>query len=316
LAYVVFISTSILTAVYIILYIRNRNHIIEITNLQENLKNALDKATEANIYKNTAINSLESILNSIDAFIYVTVPDTGELLFVNNFMKKMFGMNNEFVGKYCYKIFRNIDKFCDFCPCYQLNKEPEAKIVWDENDLASERHIRHSDCLIDWPNGKKAHLQHAVDISELVTAREAAEQSNRSKSIFIAQMSHEIRTPINAILGISEIQLRNGQLSADTEEGFRQISDSGNLLLNIINDILDFSKIDAGKMEIVPHKYDTPSLINDTVQSCRLRYESKPIEFILEVDENTPLKLIGDELRIRQILNKLLSNAFKYTDTG
>jgi CheY-like chemotaxis protein/anti-sigma regulatory factor (Ser/Thr protein kinase) len=122
---------------------------------------------------------------------------------------------------------------------------------------------------------------------------------------------------MNAILGISEIQLRSENLSEAAEEGFRQIYDSGNLLLNIINDILDFSKIDAGKLEIILSKYDIPSLINDTVQLCTLRYdESKPIEFIVQVDENTPLELIGDELRIKQILNNLLSNAFKYTNAG
>ena len=143
-----------------------------------------------------------------------------------------------------------------------------------------------------------------------------AQAANQAKSSFLAQMSHEIRTPMNAILGISEIQLRNKTLMPEAEEGFRRIYESGNLLLNIINDILDFSKIDAGKMEITPYKYDIPSLINDTVLVNRLRFESRPIDFLLEVDENTPLELIGDELRIRQILNNLLSNAFKYTSKG
>jgi len=151
---------------------------------------------------------------------------------------------------------------------------------------------------------------------QLIAAKEAAEQSNSLKGIFLANMSHEIRTPMNAILGISEIQLQNTTLSTDTEEAFNQIYDSGNLLLNIINDILDFSKIEAGKLEIVSVKYDVPSLLNDTAQLNRLRYESKPVEFTLDVDENTPLELYGDELRIKQILNNLLSNAFKYTGEG
>jgi signal transduction histidine kinase/ABC-type amino acid transport substrate-binding protein/DNA-binding NarL/FixJ family response regulator len=147
-------------------------------------------------------------------------------------------------------------------------------------------------------------------------AVKAEQKASKSKSDFLAQMSHEIRTPMSAILGISEIQLRDERLSAGAEEGFRKIYDSGNLLLNIINDILDFSKIDAGKMEIVPHKYDIPSLVNDTVQLFRLRFESKLIAFNLRIGEDTPLELIGDQLRLRQILNNLLSNAFKYTETG
>ena len=151
---------------------------------------------------------------------------------------------------------------------------------------------------------------------DLLAAKEAAEESNRSKGVFLAQMSHEVRTPMNAILGISEIQMRDTTLTPEAEDGYRKIYESGNLLLNIINDILDFSKIDAGKLEIVPDRYDIPSLLNDTVLINRMRYESKPLEFDLRVDEKTPLELIGDEMRIRQILNNLLSNAFKYTDEG
>ncbi|MCL2765697.1 MAG: response regulator [Treponema sp.] len=92
--------------------------------------------------------------------------------------------------------------------------------------------------------------------------------------------------------------------------------ESGSLLTNIINDILDFSKIEAGKLEIIPKKYDVPIFINDTVQLNRIRYENKPIDFILQLDKNIPAEAIGDELRIRQILNNLISNAFKYTERG
>ncbi|MDR1869814.1 MAG: response regulator [Treponema sp.] len=161
-----------------------------------------------------------------------------------------------------------------------------------------------------------ARLFESVEITRIVELQLAAEAASRSKGIFLAQMSHEIRTPMNAILGVSEIQLRNKSHTPDAEEAFKQIYDSGNLLLNIINGILDFSKIEAGKLEIVPVKYDVPSLLSDAVQLNRLRYESKQIEFKLSVDENTPLELYGDELRINQILNNLLSNAFKYTDKG
>jgi len=151
---------------------------------------------------------------------------------------------------------------------------------------------------------------------ELIFAKEHAEQSNKSKSIFLSHMSHEIRTPMNAILGIAEIQLHGEDLSQETKEAFSQIYESGDLLLNIINDILDLSKIEAGKLELIPVKYDIPSLINDTVQLNILRYDSKPIPFTLNVDENTPLELFGDELRIKQVLNNILSNAFKYTESG
>ncbi|MCL2441364.1 MAG: ATP-binding protein, partial [Treponema sp.] len=143
-----------------------------------------------------------------------------------------------------------------------------------------------------------------------------AENANKTKSVFLSHVSHEIRTPMNAILGTAEIQLQKEDTSPEIEEAFGIIYNSGNLLLNIINDILDLSKIEAGKLEIIRGQYDIPSIVYDTVQLVLLRYDSKPIEFILKIDENTPLDLIGDELRIKQVINNILSNAFKYTDKG
>jgi signal transduction histidine kinase/CheY-like chemotaxis protein len=140
-------------------------------------------------------------------------------------------------------------------------------------------------------------------------------EASQFKSRFLARMSHEIRTPMNAILGAAEMQLYE-EHSPAADEAFNIIYDSGSLLLNIINDILDLSKIEADKLEIVSYKYDIPSLINETVQLNRLRFESKPIEFKLVIDPKTPLNLFGDELRIKQILNNLISNAYKYTEKG
>ena len=154
------------------------------------------------------------------------------------------------------------------------------------------------------------------DAREEHTQRLLAYQESKAKSNFLATMSHEIRTPMNAILGIAEMQMQDETLKPNTKEAFGKISTSGDLLLGIINDILDLSKIEAGKLELVIEKYDTASLINDTVQLNIMRTGSKPIMFELYVDENMPLFLLGDELRIKQILNNLLSNAFKYTDEG
>ena len=145
---------------------------------------------------------------------------------------------------------------------------------------------------------------------------EIAEESSKAKSDFLAKMSHEIRTPMNAILGITEIQLQDSALPLATKEALERIYNSGDLLLGIINDILDLSKIEAGKLELSLVQYDIASLIHDTVKLNVMRYESKPINFKLDVGENVPAKLTGDELRIKQILNNLLSNAFKYTQEG
>jgi len=143
-----------------------------------------------------------------------------------------------------------------------------------------------------------------------------AEAANRAKSDFLATMSHEIRTPMNAIIGIAQIQLQKGDLPEKYASELNKIYNSGCNLLGLINDILDMSKIETGKMELNPVNYDLPSLIYDASQVNIIRIGSKPINFIVDADKNLPLKMIGDELRLKQILNNLLSNAIKYTDSG
>ncbi|MDR0306312.1 MAG: response regulator [Chitinispirillales bacterium] len=145
---------------------------------------------------------------------------------------------------------------------------------------------------------------------------EELEIASKSKSEFLATMSHEIRTPMNAIIGIAQVQLQKENLHCEYTEALEKIYSSGNNLLGIINDILDMSKIESGKLMLAPAEYDLPSLINDAVQLNIVRIGSKPIEFTLDLDENLPQKLLGDELRLKQILNNLLSNAIKYTKQG
>jgi len=140
-------------------------------------------------------------------------------------------------------------------------------------------------------------------------------QASRAKSEFLATMSHEIRTPLNAVIGLAEIELR-GKLPDLSRNNITQIYQSGASLLGIINDILDISKIEAGGFELIPVEYDTASFLIDTVNLNRVRIASKPIVFVLEIDGNFPRKLRGDELRIKQVLNNILSNAIKYTKEG
>ncbi|MCL1928096.1 MAG: transporter substrate-binding domain-containing protein [Treponema sp.] len=275
------------------------------------VRNEMDKL------RNATTNSLESILNSIDAFIYANVPETGEILFVNDCMKKAFEKTDEdLIGSYCFKVFRNKDEMCDFCPCYRLNEEKDSIIVWDEYDEEFEWHIRHSDCYINWPNGEKVHLQHAINITELVTAKEMAEAASFAKSTFLAKMSHEMRTPLNAVIGLSELALGVGGVDKKTYANLEKIYNAGSTLLSTVNDLLDISKIEAGKLELVEADYDLPSLINDTVTQSIMYIGEKPIEFRLEINENLPSFLYGDELRVKQVLNNLLSNACKYTREG
>jgi signal transduction histidine kinase/DNA-binding NarL/FixJ family response regulator len=152
---------------------------------------------------------------------------------------------------------------------------------------------------------------------KLREAHEDAKRANNAKSEFLAKMSHEMRTPLNAVIGLSEMNLDYDDVNCETCRGnLEKIYNAGKLLLNTVNDILDISKIEAGKMELVTVEYSTPSVINDTVTQNSMLIGEKKIELILDIDETMFAHLHGDELRVRQILNNLLSNAIKYTREG
>jgi len=153
-------------------------------------------------------------------------------------------------------------------------------------------------------------------IKSLNKTMDSLEIASKAKSTFLTNMSHEIRTPMNAIIGITDIMMQTNDLPDDITEGLSKIYGSCDLLLGIINDILDFSKIEAGVLDVMPAQYSVASLINDTVHLNTMKISEKPIEFVLKVEETIPAKLIGDELRIKQVLNNLLSNSYKYTETG
>jgi len=282
-------------------------------NITERLETAVKDANEANKQKNIALKSLESILNGIDALIYITVPDTGKLLFINNYMKKILGREGEdLVGEYCYKVLRNSDKKCSYCPCFQLEKKPDQIVIWDDYVDLLKGHIRHSDCYIDWPNGEKVHLQHAVDITELISAKEQAEQGSRSKSAFLANMSHEIRTPMNAIIGMTVI----GKTADDIPRKdycFEKIENASQHLLGVINDILDMSKIEANKFELSHEEFDFEKMLQRVVNIVAFRADEKKQKLSVHIDKSIPRTLIGDDQRLAQVITNLLGNAVKFT---
>ena len=152
-------------------------------------------------------------------------------------------------------------------------------------------------------------------LEDMTNAKNEASHAAKAKGSFLANMSHEIRTPLNAIIGLTEAELRRN-LPEESHENLRKIHTSGNLLMGIINDILDMSKIESGKFELLSSTYDIANIIYDTATLNMVHIGSKPVKFILGVDENIPRLLIGDDIRIKQVLGNLLSNAFKYTKEG
>ena len=170
-----------------------------------------------------------------------------------------------------------------------------------------------------------------AESKELKEAKIIAERSNAAKSEFLANMSHEIRTPLNAILGMNEMILMDSlggrdelpesgeevrKIFADICNYSGNINNAGNNLLAIINDILDLSKIEAGKMEIINANYKLSSVLNDVTNMIAFKAKAKDLVFDVDVDPSIPDALMGDEVRIRQVMINLLNNAVKYTPEG
>ena len=153
------------------------------------------------------------------------------------------------------------------------------------------------------------------NILKMEKEKQQALISNETKGKFLANMSHEIRTPINAVLGMDAMILRECK-DENIREYALNIQNASQTLLALINDILDFSKIESGKIEIVPVEYDFSSMIHDVVNMIMMRAVDKGLKMNLSVDSTLPYKVYGDEIRIRQVLTNLLTNAVKYTKEG
>jgi len=300
---------------------RNENIVCGYSRDLRELKNMLAKMREAD--------ECTQVLFDATPLSCFMVDNANRILECNQEIVRLFGLSSK--KEY-------IERFFDFFPEYQPSGEPSReKIIryiyeafeegycnfeWIHQKLDGEQIPTEVSLVRVKYKGVYAVAGYIRDLRELKTMiaemhrAEIAEESNKAKSDFLAKMSHEIRTPMNAILGIAEIQLQDSSLSLAQKEALERIYNSGDLLLGIINDILDLSKIEAGKLEINKNQYDIASLIHDIVKLNVIRYESKPIDFKLNVSENIPMLLVGDELRIKQILNNLLSNAFKYTNEG
>ncbi|MDR0322294.1 MAG: transporter substrate-binding domain-containing protein [Treponema sp.] len=153
---------------------------------------------------------------------------------------------------------------------------------------------------------------------EKLVAKQTEEVRNASeaKSRFVANMNHEMRTPMNVIVGLTDLMMEEDDVSEKIKVMTKKINTAGSTLIGLINDVLDISKIEAGKMELMPAQYDVAGLLNEITTLNMIHIGEKPIAFKLNIESELPTILFGDDLRIKQILNNLLSNAFKYTKSG
>jgi PAS domain S-box-containing protein len=154
------------------------------------------------------------------------------------------------------------------------------------------------------------------DMTRRKIMEEEIQAASQAKTSFLANMSHEIRTPLNVIIGLTDLVLEDNSLDKHVADNLVKISNAGSTLLSIVNDILDFSKIESGKLELAPVEYYMSSLLNDVVTIVVTRLAEKPMIFSLNINDDLPAKLYGDDLRVKQIFSNLLSNAIKYTHRG
>ena len=150
---------------------------------------------------------------------------------------------------------------------------------------------------------------------KLLEAMRTADRANEAKTSFLASMSHEIRTPINAVLGMDEMILRESSDESILSYA-ANIQSAGHSLLSVINDILDLSKIESGRLELLTAEYSTQQLMNDCYSMMIMRAEKKDLLLEIKNDPQLPAKLAGDEVRLRQVILNLLTNAVKYTSAG
>ncbi|MCM1387163.1 MAG: PocR ligand-binding domain-containing protein [Bacillus sp. (in: Bacteria)] len=201
---------------------------------------------------------------------------------------------------------KQIAKELDIDPDEYYEAAKKVKIVDKESvDNAAKFLSTIADVLSDMAYNKYVVYQAKMDL----------ERTSNMKSDFLANMSHEIRTPMNAVIGMAEMALREDLPSA-AKNYINQIKEAGKSLLTIINDILDFSKIESGKMDINVIDYEPMSVVTDVTNIVMTRLKGKDVELILDISPNIPDKLLGDNIRIKQVLLNIANNAAKFTSKG
>lgn len=272
---------------------------------------------------------LERVISLSNAIVFVWENKEGwPVKYVSENVKKVLGYSSEMFYSGKLKFF---DMVCDedipFVTVHEDSSRKDFKflsrqyrirkksgsLVWVDDRILIRRNksgkiIHYEGIIIDVSDKKKA--------EELNRQKREAEDANRAKSEFIANMSHEIRTPMNAILGFTEIVLASQNLTEENKTALSVVKDSGEALLRIINDILDISKIEAGKMDISPYPFSLRQSLDMSLKSFSLSCSNKGLDFSCRIPVEIPDMLLGDSIRLRQVLVNLVGNAAKFTARG
>jgi len=296
--------------------IRERDNIIASFETQENLYKTLKAQKDARD------NYLDIVLsNTLDILVMLDV--NRNFLFGTKNNLSAIGLDVSILNRNDF--FKNLSQVA--------HKEAVDRLSENFQNVLEKQEVLEYNENIDFKNGNKNHykvvfvpikdkknaiigiLLHLYDVTNMQKVIDDSRKASEAKSKFVVRMSHEIRTPMNAIMGLVELSTRE-ILSEQMLKYMLSIKKASDNLLSIISDILDFSKIESGKFEMMPIKYDVVSLINDIINITQIKTIEGDVQFVVDIDSDIPSKLIGDEIRIRQVLLNALSNAFRYTNEG
>ncbi|MBW2038431.1 MAG: PAS domain S-box protein [Deltaproteobacteria bacterium] len=276
------------------------------------------KRAEEALYKQA------QILSSIQDTIVIITPEM-KTIYANQTAKDLFGDRPEMFTEPCYRFFKKRDNVCEDCPVIKVFKDKkthkaimksydkDGREMWRYNTAfpfynQDGRLIAAIEIVTDYTAQKMAEIA-------LEKAKEEAEVATKAKTEFLASMSHEIRTPMNAIIGMADL-LCETPLTPEQQQYVQIFQSAGENLLNVINDILDISKVEAGQIHLETTDFDLSDMIEKICEVMAIRAHEKGLELIYNVMPDVPTALLGDPVRLRQILINLVGNAIKFTEKG
>ena len=261
-----------------------------------------------------------AIVEGLEDHVYVIKDDDNRLMFSN--------ITKDEVNT--FETLCNINSLTNNKQLHSRHNDSTAHTTGNNNEIitcdvfneANNRWYSSRQRLISWVDGQFVRLVTITDITKLINAqldlekeKHKAEKASRAKSEFLATMSHEIRTPMNGIIGMLNL-LKRTPLTEMQHDYLDTIDASSEQLLLLLNDILDITKIESGKLVLEQEHFDLQKLAKDCMRLIENRAKEKQLELCIDIASDTPCKLIGDEMRIRQILINMLGNAIKFTDQG